>query len=166
MPGPALMPTQPHLEELVEKVIQCSRKVTETGLHLVSAQGAKHWGVGSNATAAQIQRFERALQELSALACIEGGPFLAGRTVSLGDLLLWPFMERFSMCAQEFSGYDVCSTSAIILSWKEAMLQLESVKLAQANEEQFLHLVRKHRRLDWFDYEPCAVADVHPHLVW
>lgn len=89
-----------------------------------------------------------------------GGPFIAGSTVSLADLAVWPFVHRIEMCAREFSGIDI---RGAVAAWMAAMEALPSSRVAMPESAAMLRAIREHRSLDFFDYDTYAVSECHPH---
>ena len=74
-----------------------------------------------------------AMQSLAAHFARLGGPFVLGQRVSLGDLMLFPFVERLCVLThyRAFSLEEVAAADASLaplVSWRDAMLQLPCVK--------------------------------------
>ena len=141
---------------------QCS-KFVNAGMSLVSAQGGRHWGIGTKATDAQKQSFQNCCQHWADLIDQSGGPFVAGRDITLPDLILWPFMERFMLCARVFSSYDVAQLPQIA-AWVDAMQGRDSVQFAAADNAAHEGVLQRERCLDWFDFVTSGPSQLHPHL--
>lgn len=165
MPGDSLMPQTGLQRAAADAAFEEGRHFKSACLDLISGPGARCWGVGSNATPQQISAFEAACGDVSKHVRAAGGPFLAGATVSIADFQLWPFMERVLICAKEFSGYDAASATPEMEAWVAAMQVLPAVQMAQADKKAFLAVLHQHSSLDWFDYVPCGVYELHPHLL-
>lgn len=121
---------------------------------------------GSTATgpAARLAREVAAVE--AAIAAHGGGPYLMGPEVSLADLVLYPFVERFELAAREFRGCELSEmgrggdpgtsgdTRNVFGGWMAAMAARESVAaLRPKDEAALLASWRRTMRLDYFDYE-------------
>jgi glutathione S-transferase len=62
----------------------------------------------------------------SALAC-RGGPFLLGARATLGDFLLWPFVERLCVL-KHYRGFDAPPELGAFSAWVVAMEALPAVQ--------------------------------------
>ena len=163
--GNALMPRNAAQRTIVSKALDCSGSFESAGMDLVSAKGGRHWGIGTNATVAQRQRFEKQCSQLSQLLQQSGGPYFGGREVTLADIVFWPFMERFELCAKLFSDYDIAdSCGDDIARWMEAMQSRPAVQCAAPEREAHAAVLQRERCLDWFDFKPCQPHELHPHL--
>ena len=74
-----------------------------------------------------------AMQSLAAHFARLGGPFVLGQRASLGDLMLFPFVERLCVLThyRAFSLEEAAAADASLaplVSWRDAMLQLPCVK--------------------------------------
>ena len=57
--------------------------------------------------ASQIEQFEKTVKSLDALLRSSGGDYFFGSTVSLADIAIYPFAERFQLACREFQGYEL-----------------------------------------------------------
>lgn len=158
------MPTDKVQRKAAAAAMQRNKAFVSACLDLASAQGSRSWGVGTNATDQQIAAFEAQCEDLAGIIRDSGGPFLAGREVSLPDVVMWPFMERAIVCAEVFSGYDATGCSPKIAQWVSAMQKRQSVQFAAPELDAHIAVLKRERSLDWFDWTSSGVADLHPHL--
>lgn len=161
--GPRLMPSEQHPCDIAEQAMRLCDQVVSKGMHLVSAKGARHWGIGTNATPHQKEAFQACCRQWAQLIDQSGGPYVAGQDVSIPDLVLWPFMERFILCAELFSDHDVAQLPQI-RQWVDAMQQRESVRFAAADLQAHRAVLQRERCLDWFDFVASGPTQLHPQL--
>lgn len=128
--------------------------------HTPAGRG-RHWGIGSGQTAAQRAALEAQLGQLAAALQVHGGPYLLGADVSLADILVWPFLKRFSVAAP-LTGYEV-EANVHIQRWLAAMDARPSCATSAADPQLLLDAFRKHRSLDFFDFETFGAFELHPH---
>lgn len=83
------------------------------------------------------------------------------------DLAYLPFAERFDVGAKEFCDFDMrAARGGAIGSWLDAMhRQPYSAAGASpsADPELLAAAMKKHRSLDFFDYDSYGAAKLHPH---
>ncbi len=77
------------------------------GLDASAGATGRYWGIGSGASPSQLNKFETALEPLSAALAAGGGPFLTGQDLSAADVVLYPFVERFDLALRLFHGYEL-----------------------------------------------------------
>lgn len=83
---------------------------------------------------------------------------MAGSNVTLADLVLLPFMERFDMCMREFrNDFDLrceggCGDITPVGKWLELMEKRPAAKKAAADPAKLLAAFKRYRSLDFFDY--------------
>jgi glutathione S-transferase len=143
-----------------------SESFIAAGLSLVAASGGTRlWAVGNEATAGRKQAWEASCRPFIQHLRQSGGPYIAGRDVSLADLAIWPFMERFLVCARVFSKYDATLGSTELRLWVKSMQSRKSVQWAAADQSAFVRVLHDQASLDWFDYVHCGARDLHPQLV-
>ncbi|GBF91968.1 hypothetical protein Rsub_04692 [Raphidocelis subcapitata] len=167
-PGPAsLTPADPALRRSVDDLIDSAAPaVVSAGLDAVAGSTGHAWGIGSGATREQLRRFESSLQPLAAALRASGGPFLAGGGLSSADAVLFPFVERFGLALALFHGYDVAAfDGGGVARWLAAVAALPAGRLSSAAEGRLAEAFRRHRSLDWFDYHPTDVGELHPQLL-
>lgn len=78
-----------------------------------------------------------------------------GSTVSLADIVIYPFAERFQLACREFQGYELgeAQNAEAFVVWLAMMAARDSVKALRPNDEKLLASWRRTERLDYFDYE-------------
>jgi glutathione S-transferase len=123
----------------------------------------RHWGIGSGQTAAQREGFEAHLRGLSASLQRHGGPFLLGTHLTLADVMVYPFLYRFSV-AKKFSGYDIGAVlGGRIGEWLAALEARPAFRTTSADSRLLLEAFTAHQSLDFFDYETYTCFQLHPH---
>ena len=135
------------------------------------------WGFSlGNPGARQTDRMTSEVQLLEAI--IEdngGGPYLMGPEISLADIVLYPFAERFELAMREFQKIELAEMSSggggrggrggrgggeVFAQWLRSMAERESCKCLRPDDDALLVSWRRTMRLDYFDYE---TADIdHP----
>ena len=91
------------------------------------------------------------------------GPFLMGAEITLADVILYPFAERFELAAREFKGRELRDMGGsgdgenLFARWMAAMAQRDSVAGLRPDETALLASWRRTMRLDYFDYETADV---------
>ena len=146
--------------------ISAGSRLIDTGLSLLSGSTGRYWGIGSGQTPQQKQAFEKALQIVILDPLTEsGGPFLQGNSISLADISVYPFLKRFSVAFPEFcGGYDVCDVlGGGVGMWLRAVEARPAAAVTTANDDLLLKALRRHKSLDFFDYDSYLACDLHPH---
>ncbi|KAK9855133.1 hypothetical protein WJX84_007344 [Apatococcus fuscideae] len=165
--GPALMPANDNDRQQAESLLRSKDSVISAGLSLASGSDSRSWGIGSRPTGAQRKGFESSLQVLAASLQQHGGPFLLGKQLTLADLSLLPFMERFDLVMREFLGMRLETMhSGSIQTWLEGMQERPSCRTASADNSLLLEAYRTHHSLDFFDYQTYHAASCHPQLAY
>lgn len=105
--------------------------------------------------ASQVEQFEKTIAGLDTLLRSSGGDYLFGSTVSLADIVIYPFAERFQLACREFQGYELgeAQNAEAFVVWLAMMAARDSVKALRPNDEKLLASWRRTERLDYFDYE-------------
>ena len=106
--------------------------------------------------ASQIEEFEKTVKSLDALLRSSGGDYFFGSTVSLADIAIYPFAERFQLAMREFQGYDIAEGAEYFAAWLTAMSARDSVRSLRPDDEALLRSWRRTMRLDYFDYETAS----------
>lgn len=77
----------------------------------------------------------------------------------------FPFAERFDIGAKEFCNhFDMAAAEGgKIGNWLEAMRSRPYDVSPSADRQLFLKALKRHMRLDFFDYDSYAAAALHPH---
>lgn len=128
-----------------------------------AAGRGRHWGIGGGQSAAQKAALEAQLGQLAAALERHGGPFLLGADVSLADIVAAPFIRRFAVAAP-LIGYDVrAAGGGAVGRWLDALDARPSGAAAAADPSLLLEAFRKHRSLDFFDYDTYRCFELHPH---
>ena len=120
------------------------------------------WGFSRGAPdPARRLRFARECEALGDLVDANGGPFLLGREISVADIAVYPFAERFETAARESKRTELRDLGGDGFGrWLDAMRSRPSVESLRPDEDALLASWRRTMRLDYFDYE---TADVyHP----
>lgn len=120
------------------------------------------WGFSRGAPdPARRSRFARECEALGDLVDANGGPFLLGAEISVADIAVYPFAERFETAAREFKRTELRDLGGDGFGrWLDAMRRRPSVEGLRPDEDALLASWRRTMRLDYFDYE---TADVyHP----
>ena len=88
-----------------------------------------------------------------------GGPYLMGSEVTLADLALWPFAERYELAMREFQGVELreMGPTGSLSRWIDAMRSRPSVVGLRPDDNKLLASWRRTMRLDYFDYETADV---------
>ena len=138
-------------------------RVVAGGLAAVAGASGRSWGIGESP---RPERLLPCLGELEGLLA-EGGGFLAGGAVSLADLAVYPFLERFEVALRVADGRRsrlgvVKGMSAAVGAWMESMQSRPSCGWIAADEALLLEAYSKHRCMDFFDYHSYGVWDLHP----
>lgn len=164
LPGPALSPPDAAGQARMAALISAGSALSEAGLALMAGRTGRYWGIGGGQTAGQKAGFEAALKKAIIDPLKEsGGPYLMGAHVILADLALYPFVQRFAVGAPEFAGYDVRGAQGGAAGeWLQAMRARASCAATTADNAALLAAYRKHRCLDFFDYDPYAATALHP----
>jgi len=119
LPGPALSPEagSPAHHEM-ESLISAASGIVSSGLDMASGRDGRFWGIGTHASASQLKRYESALGQMQQALTKSGGPFLLGAQVTIADLVLMPFIERFDIIGRNFHGVDATEIcGGAISSW-------------------------------------------------
>lgn len=165
--GPALMPLDDSGRQQAESLLRSKDSIISAGLMLASGSDSRSWGIGSRPTGAQRKGFESSLQALATSLQQHGGPFLLGQQLTLADLALLPFMERFDLVMQEFLSMRLETMHAgAIHSWLQAMQDRPACQTASPDSSLLLEAYRTHRSLDFFDYQTYHAASCHPQLAY
>eukprot|EP00884_Botryococcus_braunii_P015414 jgi/Botrbrau1/2556/Bobra.0079s0043.2 len=164
--GKPLLPKNPNFEAIMEKVIkQATPDIVSAGLEFLAGSTTRLWGIGTGQTREQRKVFLQRLESLEYALNVSGGPFLAGPEVSLADVVVWPFMSRFKLAAQELCVLDIseeCGGS--LRAWLNRMEQRASCRECDPDPKLLAKAFRRKRSLDFFDYTSYGVASVHPWL--
>eukprot|EP00208_Stichococcus_sp_RCC1054_P003822 CAMPEP_0206140884 /NCGR_PEP_ID=MMETSP1473-20131121/11004_1 /ASSEMBLY_ACC=CAM_ASM_001109 /TAXON_ID=1461547 /ORGANISM="Stichococcus sp, Strain RCC1054" /LENGTH=253 /DNA_ID=CAMNT_0053535217 /DNA_START=226 /DNA_END=988 /DNA_ORIENTATION=+ len=157
----ALMPTDKQRRAVAEKL--CSRDVgrfSGAGISFLAGTG-RSWGISRQHSASQRTSFENELSSLGKLLDQYGGPYLLGESVTLADLALFPFAQRFSIACPEWCGMDMrAAAGGNIGRWLDAMQARPAVSAASPDPAKFLAAMKKHMSLDFFDYETYTAAQL------
>ena len=111
---------------------------------------------------ATVDKLERAVRELDDTIGRHGGAYLFGDDVTLADLAVFPFAERFQLAMREFQdGYELGAsqrdgTADHFVRWLATMNARESAKALRPDDEKLLASWRRTGRLDYFDYETAS----------
>jgi glutathione S-transferase len=104
----------------------------------------------------QIETFQRSVLALDRRLRESQGDYLFGADVSLADISIWPFAERFQLAMREFQGYDIAEGAEYFAVWLAAMSARDSVRQLRTDEDALLQSWRRTMRLDYFDYETAS----------
>ncbi|GMH40021.1 hypothetical protein BSKO_07925 [Bryopsis sp. KO-2023] len=163
--GPQLTPSDKDAREFAENIIRQAGPVSHAGLGLLGGSTSHMWGVGSSPTDAQISAFESSLNVIEEGFDRFGGPYLVGNKVTLADISIFPFIERFALAFPEFSGYDPreCCNGKLG-AWLDTMQNQKASQVTMANRDLLLDALRSHKSLDFFDYVTYPISRLHPHI--
>ena len=105
-----------------------------------------------------VETLEREVERLDALLRRSSGEFLFGDNVSLADIAIYPFAERFQLAMREFQSYDlgIDSNARAFACWLAAMAARDAVKQLRPDDAKLLASWRRTKRLDYFDYETAS----------
>lgn len=93
-----------------------------------------------------------------------GGPFLLGKQITIADLILMPFIERFDIIGRNFHNFDTrAAHQGTVGAWLEIMEARPSCRSAAADPEELLKAFKQHMSLDFFDYSTYGATALHPH---
>lgn len=104
----------------------------------------------------QVETFQRSVRALDDRLRGSEGNYLFGADVSLADISIWPFAERFQLAMREFQGYDIAEGAEYFAAWLTAMSARDSVRSLRPDDEALLQSWRRTMRLDYFDYETAS----------
>lgn len=80
------------------------------------------------------------------------------------DLAYLPFAERVNIGAKEFCNFDMAAAEGgRIGEWLEAMRERPYDVSPSPDRNLFLAALKRHMRLDFFDYDSYSAAALHPH---
>jgi glutathione S-transferase len=80
------------------------------------------------------------------------------------DIVYFPFAERFAIGVQEFCNFDMSAAEGgKIGSWLGAMRSRPHDVSPSADPDLFRSALKRHMRMDFFDYDTYSVAALHPH---
>ena len=162
--GPSLMPADAGLAALADQILrEQAGRVVSSGLAAVGGSTAGPWAIGERPTAGQVERLAEDLRGLERALEHGGGPFLAGPAVSLADLAVYPFLERFAVAWRIEGAVSVAALNGPVAGWMERMKERPSSAWAAADEGALLEAYRRHRSLDFFDRSSHGQWDLHPH---
>lgn len=162
--GPSLTPSDSLIKQRMDKIISAGSVLSDAGLSILSGRSGRYWGIGSDPSQSQKKSFEQALKK-GILDPVEesGGPYLMGESVTLADIAVYPFVKRFAVACPEFSGYDVYKAlNGAVGKWLKAMEERPACRVSSADDGLLLKAYRKHRSLDFFDYDSYLCCDLHP----
>lgn len=160
IPGPPLSIDDTSIQS---EVIKAGADLSDAGLKLLAGTG-RSWGIGSGQTESQKAAFRNALSR----AIVDpiqrfGGPYLLGSSVSLADLVVWPFVRRFDIAAREFAGFDVSQElDGVVGKWLGVMGSRPACQVTFPNADLFLKAFHRHKSLDFFDYDTYRSCELHP----
>lgn len=121
----------------------------------------RYWGIGTSIQKRQQDDFERACRSVfqnpsrihpSSLSALEA-------------IALFPFMYRAQVAMKSAYGIDIghmCDGQ--VGQWMESMISRESSSTTCAREDLLAIAFERHKSLDFFDYVPYGMFDLHPHL--
>lgn len=162
--GPPLAPADPKARAAMDACIRESEAAIEAGLALVAGSTGRYWGIGAGQTAAQRAALQQRLRPLGEALQASGGPYLLGKDVTLADLAVFPFLRRYDLIMR--SVLQGCDAAAVlgpqVGGWLQAMGAREACGVTAAADALLLSAYRKHRCLDFFDYDSYGVFDCHP----
>ena len=165
--GTSLIPKEgtPQRDACWKLVEEVSGRVVSSGLSAIAGATGRSWGIGTNPSSKQIQTLQESLDILEESIEAHAGPYLAGEAVSLADLVIYPFVERFDVALPiaTSEGTRVRDVNARVAQWMEFMAQRPSCAWASANRALLEKAYRKHMCLDFFDYTTYDQWDLHPH---
>ncbi|KAK9917805.1 hypothetical protein WJX75_008460 [Coccomyxa subellipsoidea] len=163
--GRKLAPTDEAGMRAMSALISSSSSINSAGLELLAGRTGRSWGIGTGQSDGQRKSFEAVLKRLDGPLAQLGGPFLTGKEVSLADLVLFPFIERFAIAMPEFAAYDVRHAfGGSIGAWLSSMAERPACRIASADSSLLLEAFRHHRSLDFFDFTTYSATQLHPHL--
>lgn len=130
----------------------------------VAAAGrGRHWGIGRGQSEAQKAALGAQLDSLAAAVQKHGGPFLLGPDITLADILVYPFIQRFAV-ASPLTGYDVGGAAGgAVGRWLAAINERPSAAATAADPALLLEAFKRHSSLDFFDYDSYTAFQLHPH---
>ena len=118
------------------------------------------WGFSRGAPGArQADRMAAECERIESIIESNGGPYLMGAEVTLADLALWPFAERYELAMREFQGVELraMGPSGSLGRWIDVMKSRPSVVGLKPDDDKLLASWRRTMRLDYFDYETADV---------
>jgi len=102
--------------------------------------------------------YQLALDELSAAMEVHGGPYLAGNSVTLADLVYLPFAIRFDLVLREVRSFDMRTSGSAsgayspVGVWLSNMEQRSAFVDASPENDKLQRALLKHMSFDFFDY--------------
>jgi len=149
-------------QEALDFVDNVADRIVSSGLAAVAGSG-RSWGIGAKP---EVSRMEEDLGRLERMLSATKGPFLAGSFLTLCDLAVFPFLERFDVALKVNGSGERDSIRGVnerVGQWMDEMAKRPSCVWAAANESLLLEAYREHGCLDFFDYTTYEESDLHPH---
>lgn len=137
--------------------------VVSAGLRCLAGNG-RSWGIQAPPSPNAVATLEAHLARLESHLAAHKGPYLGGTRLAVSDVLLYPFMRRFSVALRRFSSVDMTAGRPCLAQWMAAMAARPSVQLAAADDALLEQAYVQHGCLDFFDYESYCAAALHPQL--
>jgi len=111
---------------------------------------------------ATVEKLERAVRNLDAMISRANGAYLFGAELTVADLAIYPFAERFQLAMREFQdGYELGASQSDgeanhFMCWLAEMRRRDSARALRPDDEKLLASWRRTGRLDYFDYETAS----------
>jgi len=111
---------------------------------------------------ATVEKLERAVRNLDAMISRANGAYLFGAELTVADLAIYPFAERFQLAMREFQdGYELGASQSDgeakhFTRWLTEMRRRDSARALRPDDEKLLASWRRTGRLDYFDYETAS----------
>lgn len=137
--------------------------VIHAGLHCLAGRG-RSWGIAARPVSVTAVQQHLTQMDAHLGTAPHGGPFLHGERPSVDDMLVYPFLRRFSVALPRFSGVDVKAGRPHLARWLDAMAARPSVQLAAADDLLLEQAYKEHMCLDFFDYSTYRATALHPLL--
>ncbi len=136
--------------------------VISAGLHCLAGMG-RGWGIASPPVPSSVASLERHLDAMN--DHLSSNPvYLHGDQPSVDDILVYPFLRRYSVALPIVSDLDVRAGRPHLAQWLDAMAARTSVQLAAADDALLLEAYIQHMCLDFFDYTRYTATQLHPWL--
>ena len=174
LPGPPLSPdsttssgSSSDMMDEMDALIAAGSDLVSAGLSLVSGTTGRYWGIGMRPNDQQRRNFELQLHK----AIVQplrtyGGPYLLGHSLTIADIIVYPFLSRFALAAKHFSNFNISQTADggdLVDKWLKDMRARPSCEITTPNEQCLLSAFQEHMSLDFFDYHTYTACKLHPH---
>jgi glutathione S-transferase len=155
------------------KLMTMCNSFINAGLSYCAGNDNRSWGIGSKSTPSQRAAYTIALDTLEKQLSHGQGPYLLpGNDISVADIAIFPFAQRYDLVARAIYGgrddtdlaFSTTTTTTNCGAWYQAMKERPSCRITMPDEKLFIKALQKEMSLDFFDYSTYNMLQLHPHL--